>query len=651
MIHKILSKFNHHSLTGGNLLFNTSSVIDSSSTSSSTLESSLQQQQHHKQYRDLPCEVILYCLEFYEFPLHRYLYLLDGNSNDEDSSGSSSNNSPRMNRSDFIQLLYGYFSRSPNSDTRREKRQIYLIFSYIEFRANNIRNVCDSSGRFLTIETPVLKQVTPFRHVKGFDISHVETLYCFNINENLLYNFANTPAISLVYCNFEYNKLFHDGGISLLVSKCPHIERINVSKTSVTFNGLLSIVKSLNNLRELCANHISSTPIKSGTEISMEELEKAQEILFEYLANPYKATNLVKLELKRCTCTNEQIDSLLKADKLEKLDISFCNWLTSGAFQRVRSCKKLKWLDLSFVELDMDSVKSLSDNRSIEHLYLDSCSLEKEEMAYLLSNTSNICHTLKHITLSKNREIEGNYRSTLGNLVRIQSMDLSMNSLQGDFFKHLHCAHLRYLDLHRCSLRDEDAKLLFLRKSITNLDLSSNRFVDATLFSFFSLMNNTIRTLNLSKSFQINNREKRWQSITDLMKHTTLVDFEFCGNLLTDEEATILLKSRNLKRLNINNNFLNGDCLKALRYDDKDNLPALTWLDMSNQHYDIKQDILVETLMRSQEAHDIGYGLQHFSFSDQYLDNQVRSIIVNRCTKITELFIARDEGIMNIHLN
>ncbi|KAJ1413970.1 Leucine-rich repeat [Sesbania bispinosa] len=272
--------------------------------------------------------------------------------------------------------------------------------------------------------------------------------------------------------------------------------------------------------------------------------------------------------------------TMANLSNLQTLDLGWNNFVANYDLQWVSHLSKLRYLDLSFMNLSraIDWPSSISKIPSLSELYLSDCFLpqvDPKSVSHLNSSTS-----LKILYLTKNNfnssilswvvnvskdltDLELSFNSLhnipddFANMISLQSLDLSHNELKDSIPKSIRSLcqlKVLWLSGNKLSgqLSDHIQQLRCAQDGLKSLDLSDNKFSNGSFpdFSWFlSLEALHLRNANIVGTLP--------QSFGHL-PYLTDLDLSFNQLSGTFPLFKVIAKLTSLEQLDLSNNQLNG---------------------------------------------------------------------------------------------
>ncbi|XP_027191680.1 uncharacterized protein [Cicer arietinum] len=309
-----------------------------------------------------------------------------------------------------------------------------------------------------------------FRHLRYLNIAE-----CHRITSSSLWPI--TGMNSLKELDLSRCTKVNDAGINHILS-VPNLEKLRISKTSVTANGVM-LLASLKNLSLL---DLGGLPVDDAALASLQVLKNLQHIelwdskisnegaavlnTFPKLTHlnldwtsVSKLPNLSSLEcLNMSNCT---IDSILRDDKapLTKLIFSGSTFLNEGETLLYANTNFLSFLDLAHTGLD--KFFFLSKMKVIEHLNLSSCMMGDDSVEMVAC----IGGKLKSLNLSGTWISSAGLGILAGHVPNLEILSVSQTSVDDTAFSFISMMpSLKVVDLSNTNIKG------FLHQGRTDLD-------------------------------------------------------------------------------------------------------------------------------------------------------------------------------------
>gem|GEM_PF-6929612 len=229
--------------------------------------------------------------------------------------------------------------------------------------------------------------------------------------------------------------------------------------------------------------------------------------------------NLKELKISNCRLLNKMNpQTLAKFTSLERLSVSNNFWFTDRHLAELVKLKKLKYLDLWFVNIGNESLKTLQSFSALRSLKISGSKLTDEGIA--------------HLVALKNLEELNFYRTKI--------TDKAMNSI-GRMVK------LKFLEIRRCSeITDEGLKNLEKLKALEKIDFTLTPIEDGTLKRISKLPKVEVLKLGFCKNITV----EGWKHLGK-MKKLKVLSLE--ATKIDNPGLMQLANLTDLKELNLNN--------------------------------------------------------------------------------------------------
>jgi hypothetical protein len=410
-------------------------------------------------YEQLPSDLVLYILEFYNYRISDYSSV------------------DQVHESNI--KLFGYFKRDPS-------RTIRIIFPHLDLSCAIL------SWLIRDEHTRLFKQVIPRS-------GYVTSLVLSN-------NMLTDPSLSCLFDDSSTNPIeshlttldtsnniqLGNEGFEKWLLKCTQVQNLNLSCTNITFDLIKKAIDVMPNLKKLELRGMRN-PITSAHVLSIDKKVWSR---------------IQSVDLAYNDIGDAGAAHLLQSGSLSDTHLLHLN-LTKNNISELSnfgsSCS-LNYLNLSMNTLTEQAIRYISRFISVSELLLYRCHLTADLLNLL-------CTSNKHITklnLSDNEQL-GGYQSLkslralpLSELV-LDGVDLSQTNNPEQRLRTIlditSIGSLQKLSLESCNLDDWSTKLLIytLPASLNKLNLSHNHITDECLTSSITLRYNFVdMDLNLS---------------------------------------------------------------------------------------------------------------------------------------------------------
>jgi len=238
---------------------------------------------------------------------------------------------------------------------------------------------------------------THFSFANGIDFGKIRNFFKFLKSEEM------KPELSknLLQLNFHGNNKYGNNFLKIISS---HFTEQEIEKLDLhEINTWRNIIQNLKKIEELNLSKIEMQPNSIC-----------------YFHNLYKLGHLTHLDLSG----NPNIDYL-----------TFCTFNN-------HTCKKLVFLNLSSINIQLKDLEGISELQALNHLVLINCGL-KQDFIDGLSRSKNIVQTLQELNLSNNPEIQ--YDQNLA-FACLKFEKLQKLILMGNSIKKTHQDHAFFLE-------------------------------------------------------------------------------------------------------------------------------------------------------------------------------------------------------------
>ncbi|KAK1351043.1 hypothetical protein CWI38_0045p0050 [Hamiltosporidium tvaerminnensis] len=335
-----------------------------------------------------------------------------------------------------------------------------------------------------------------------------------------------------------------------------HLKYLDFSRTHITIKEIYQIY----NLSQLEKIEMYGSNLVAGT--------------VGFLKGCKFKSSLKHLNLANNFLNEQDISVIFLFSNLYHLDLTGCNLIDSNEiiYDNI-ACTNLKFLNLTYVNLNENLMKALNCFKSLEILTmnlvhyngvifkeLNTCYIAETLIELNLSHKCLIVSDFHKIFLMKNlkrlnltctvyHSQENEIYSNLDLPDNLDVLDLRNNDLKnGNVFNFQNLEHLKELNLNFCNLSSLEffEKSPFLFKNLEKLSLANNSFSETNLniLKKFKML----KFLNISKAYL-----KNWRiaNLKDSLISKTLEYFDFRENGISYDDFLAVKSFKNLKNVRL----------------------------------------------------------------------------------------------------
>lgn len=224
------------------------------------------------------------------------------------------------------------------------------------------------------------------KELVGLPLKSFNANYCTSLTNETLAVFANIPTLEQI--QLDYTKINDEGMKSLQGLK--KLKRLRIRGCDVTGEGIKAIAGATEmarmELRDTSIDDDALAVIAKYPKLTYLDLGECRLISPEGIKQLGVATgltylgfwetklnddafnalgglvNLTELDLKSTNLSDESLDTLLKFQKLEKLNVAGVRQLTDEGFARIGSLPNLKWINVAVTNIGSEGFDGLEEN-------------------------------------------------------------------------------------------------------------------------------------------------------------------------------------------------------------------------------------------------------------------------------------------------